>query len=51
MIKDATELLQQFMAAERWGSDGIPMDLMPTLAAAYAAIVDECWQSGCKEWR
>lgn len=41
MIKDASELLQQFMAAERRVVDGIPMDHMPTLGSAYEAIVKE----------
>lgn len=41
MIKDASELLQQFMAAERRVVDGIPMHHMPTLGAAYEAIVKE----------
>ena len=41
MIKDASELLQQFMAAERRAVEGIPMDHMPTLGSAYEAIVKE----------
>lgn len=41
MIKDASELLQQFMAAERRVVEDIPMGHMPTLGAAYEAIIKE----------
>lgn len=39
MIKNASELLAAFMAAERKEAEAIPMAHMPTLGAAYEAIV------------
>ncbi len=39
MIKNASELLAAFMEAERKAVEAIPMDHMPTLGAAFEAIV------------